>query len=186
MVQLQLNTRAASLHNLTPFSLFYGRSFANLTDFSAVKSHLLTDEENIQHLEYLTNLVYPAISEKSTETQTAMAVKFNHSHQIHDFQPGIYVMAIEDTPGSKLEAKYHGPYKILSHSTNGSYMLLNPTAEILPRQYSPVQLKQVMQALDARNDELYEIEKILDHSISEEGVLYMVKWKGYDSHITSS
>ncbi|KAF9367026.1 hypothetical protein CPC16_007125, partial [Podila verticillata] len=95
--------------------------------------------------------------------------------------PGTYVMATEDTPGSKLEAKYHGPYKILSCSTNGSYMLLNPTAEILPHWYSPGQLKQAMQALDARNDELYEIEKILDHLISDEGVLYMVKWKGYNS-----
>ncbi|KAF9313926.1 hypothetical protein BG006_004047, partial [Podila minutissima] len=110
-----------------------------------------------------------------------MAVKFDHSHRIRDFQPGTYVMATEDTPGSKFEAKYHGPYKVLSRSTNGSYTLLDPTAEILPRRYSPVQLKQVMQALDARNDESYEIEKILDHSISEEGVLYMVKWKGYDS-----
>ena len=141
--------------------MFYGRSFANLTDFSMVESHLLTDEENIKRLEYLTNLVYPAISDKSTETQTAMAVKFNCSHQIHDFQPGTYVMATEDTPGSKFEAKYHGPYKILSHSTNGSYTLLDPTAEILPRRYSPGQLKQVTQALDARNDESYEIEKIL-------------------------
>ena len=60
-------------------------------------------------------------------------------------------------------------------------MLLDPTAEILPCWYSPVQLKQVMQALDARNNESYEIEKILDHSISNEGVLYTVKWKGYDS-----
>lgn len=183
MTQLQLNTRAASLHNSTPFSLFYGRSFANLTDFSAVESHLMTDEENQKRLEYLTNLVYPAISAKSTETQTAMASKFNRTHRIRDFENGTYVMATEDTPGSKskFEANYHGPYKILSRSANGSYTLLDPTAEKLPRRYSPEQLKQVTQALDARNDESYEIEQILDHSLSDEGMIYTVKWKGYDS-----
>ena len=92
-------------------------------------------------------------------------------------------MATEDTPGSKskFEAKYHGPYKILSRSANGSYTLLDPTAEKLPRRSSPEQLKQVTQALDARNDESYEIEQILDHSLSDEGMIYTVKWKGYDS-----
>jgi hypothetical protein len=33
LTQLQLNVRAASLHSSTPFSLFFGRSFAGLTDF---------------------------------------------------------------------------------------------------------------------------------------------------------
>jgi len=144
---------------------------------------IMTDEENQKRLEYLTNLVYPAISAKSTETQTAMASKFNRTHRIRDFENGTYVMATEDTPGSKskFEAKYHGPYKILSRSANGSYTLLDPTAEKLPRRYSPEQLKQVTQALDARNDESYEIEQILDHSLSDEGMIYTVKWKGYDS-----
>ena len=181
MAQLQLNTRAASLHNSTPFSLFYGRSFANLTDFSAVESHLMSDEENEKRLEYLTNLVFPAISAKSTETQKVAAAKFNRSHRIRGFQPGTYVMAKEDTPGGKFDAKYHGPYKVLSRSIHGSYTLLDPMSEKLPRQYSPEQLKQVTQALDAPSDESYEIEMILDHSLSEGGVLYTVKWKGYDS-----
>ncbi|CAD5222369.1 unnamed protein product [Bursaphelenchus xylophilus] len=30
-----------------------------------------------------------------------------------------------------------------------------------------------------QNEELYEIEKILEHSVEPEGVLYRIKWKGY-------
>lgn len=90
-------------------------------------------------------------------------------------------MAREDLSGSKIDAKYHSPYKVLSRSTHGSYTLLEPMYEKLPCQYSPEQLKQVTQALDMPSDESYEIEMILDHSLSEGGVLYTVKWKGYDS-----
>jgi len=45
MTQLQLNMRAASLHDSTPFSLFYGLSYNKLTDFSSVELHLLSDKE---------------------------------------------------------------------------------------------------------------------------------------------
>lgn len=40
MAQLQLNCRVTSIHNSTPFSIFYVRSLPGLTDFSSAESHL--------------------------------------------------------------------------------------------------------------------------------------------------
>ena len=37
-----------------------------------------------------------------------------------------------------------------------------------------------MQALDAPNDESYEVEKIIEHYESSGGVQYLIKWKNYD------
>jgi hypothetical protein len=181
MAQLQLNTRAASLHGSTPFSLFFGRSFAGLTDFSSAESHLLNEGELRQRLEYLTKLVYPAISDKSADTQRKMVDRFNRTHRILEFPPGSFVMARDPLAEGKMAPKYHGPYKVMNRTENGSYTLLDATNAELMRNYAPEQLKLVTQALDASNDESYEVESIIGHDLAEEGVRYLVKWKGYDS-----
>jgi hypothetical protein len=69
----------------------------------------------------------------------------------------------------------------MSRSDNGSYTLSDVTNQTLARNYSPEQLKRVTQALDAPSAESYEIEAIVGHDFSGEGVEYTVKWKGYDS-----
>ncbi|KAF9553958.1 hypothetical protein EC968_010018, partial [Mortierella alpina] len=152
-----------------------------LTDFSSAESHLMTEKELEERLEYLTNLVYPAIADKSADTQRKMIDKFNRTHRIMDFPPGSYVMTREETPDGKLSPKYHGPFKVMSRSDNGSYTLLDITNQTLSRNYSPEQLKRVTQALDAPSAESYEVETIVGHDFSGEGVEYTVKWKGYDS-----
>ncbi|KAG0073563.1 hypothetical protein BGZ93_004735, partial [Podila epicladia] len=92
MVQLQLNTKIASLHNSTPFSLFYGRAFTDFSNFEASESKLLSPKDLDQRLEYLTNIVFPAISAKSKASQKQMIDKFNRSHHITEFPPGSFVM----------------------------------------------------------------------------------------------
>ncbi|KAG0195219.1 hypothetical protein BGX28_001924 [Mortierella sp. GBA30] len=110
-----------------------------------------------------------------------MIDKFNRTHRILDFPPGSFVMTREELPDGKLSPKYHGPFKVMSRSDNGSYTLLDITNQTLARNYSPEQLKRVTQALDATSSESYEVEAIVGHDFSGEGVEYTVKWKGYDS-----
>jgi len=181
LIQLQMNARVASLHNSTPFSLFFGRSFAGLTDFSSAESHLMTQDELEKRLEYLTDLVFPAVAEKSADTQRKMIDKFNRTHRILEFPPGSFVMAREELPDGKLSPKYQGPYKVMKRTSNGTYILLDKTKNELARNYAPEQLKLVTQALDAPSDESYEVESILGHRLTEGGMVYQVKWKGFDS-----
>ena len=81
MVQLQLNTNVASLHSSTLFSLSYGHAFAGFSNFDAVESDLLGPKDLDQRLEYLTNIVFPAISEKSKASQKQMI------DQVQSFSP---------------------------------------------------------------------------------------------------
>lgn len=178
MTQLQLNVRVASLHCSTPFSLFYGGSFPGLADFQSAEPHLLTEELETR-LEYLTNLVFPAISEKARETEKKLIEKFIKTHKLHEFQPGSFVMAGEELPDGKLAPKYRGPYKVARRMPHGSYELLDAMNTPLGRRYSPQQLKKVTQALDAPSDESYDVEEIIEHYDSSEGVQYLVKWKNY-------
>ncbi|KAG9322499.1 hypothetical protein KVV02_006662 [Mortierella alpina] len=90
-------------------------------------------------------------------------------------------MSREETPDGKLSQKYHAPFKVMSRSDNGSYTLFDVTNQTLARNYAPGKLKRVTQALDVPSDESYEVEAIVGHDFSREGVEYTVKWKGYDS-----
>ncbi|KAF9982225.1 hypothetical protein BGZ75_006386 [Mortierella antarctica] len=106
-----------------------------------------------------------------------MVDKFNRSHRILDFSSWHFVMTREETPDGKLSPKYHGPFKVMSRSDNGSYTLFDVTNQTLARNYSPEQLKRVTQALDVPSDESYEVEAIVGHDFSGEGEEYTVKWK---------
>lgn len=186
MVQLQLNTRVTNLHSSTPFSLFFGRSFAGITDFSSAESHLLTDEQLEERLRYLTALVFPAVSEKSTQTQQEMIKKFNRTHRVVEFPPGAFVM-VTDAPAEGFEPPYEGPYKVIRQTTRGSYVLRDAMNRVLARNYAPEQMKLVTQSVDAEShqDDHHEVEKILSHRLTAGGRLYTVKWKGYDDQHNS-
>ena len=191
MVQLMMNTRIASLHGSTPFSLFLGRSFPGISDFSSADSHLASEEELTRRLEYLTKLVYPAISEKSKATQTKMIEKFNASHFLTDFPDGSHVMARDETATATLDPIYEGPFQVVRRTTHGSYVLKNKMHQILTRRFAPEQLKQVSQ--DLVKDESYEVGQILRHvepghddypaehldATGNGPRLYEVTWQGY-------
>ncbi|GJJ71582.1 hypothetical protein EMPS_03932 [Entomortierella parvispora] len=112
-VQFSLNTKVASLHSSTPFSLFYGRAYSSVSNFKQIKSELLTPEDLDDRLEYLTNIVFPAISEKSKASQKQMVDKFNRSHHITEFPVGSFVMTKDMEATGSLDARYDGPYKVL-------------------------------------------------------------------------
>jgi transposase InsO family protein len=182
MVQLQLNTKVASLHSSTPFSLFYGRAFAGFSNFEAAKSQLLGPKDLDLRLEYLTNIVFPAISEKSTASQKQMIAKFNRSHLITEFPPGSHVMVKDMEATGSLDAPYDGPFKVVCRSTHGTYVLRDTMNRLLARNYAPEQLKLAFYSEDPSTAaDTHEVERVVGHRTTKEGeTLYMVKWTGYD------
>lgn len=186
MVQLQMNNRVASLHSSTPFSLFYGRLFPGLHDFQTSESRPLSAEQMDKRLEYLTALVYPAISEKSKASQQKMIKAFNKKHRMTEFTPGSFVMVKDEEAETALDPKYDGPFKIVRRTSKGTYILRDNMGRLLARNYAPEQLKSVLQSSDISTTETetdhHEVEKILSHRLDTEGgkILYTVKWKGYD------
>ena len=179
MVQLQMNTKIVSLTNSTPFSLFYGRAFSGISNFSAAKSRLMSDEELEKRLVYLTQLVFPALSSLSKDNQQKMIDKFNNSHTIREIQPGAFVMARDPVATGSMSPSKDGPFKVTRRTTFGAYELQDLTGEVLPRHYAPEQLEVVTQDLDAQSDERYEVQSIVSHKIEDGAVLYKVHWKGY-------
>ena len=123
IVQLQLNTKIASLHSSTSFSLFYGRAFSGFSNLKETESDLLSPKDLDDRLVYLTNTVFPAISEKSSATQNQMIAKFNRSHLLTEFPPGSFVMVKDMEATSSLDAPYDGPFKVVRRTTHGTYCM---------------------------------------------------------------
>ncbi|KAF9408008.1 hypothetical protein BGZ76_005949, partial [Entomortierella beljakovae] len=154
-----------SLFFARPFSLFFARPFPGLGDFTSSQSKLLSEDELSKRLLYMTKIVYPAISQKSSITQKKMIEKLNSSHHIVEFPIGSYVMVKDQESNSVFDAKYEGPFKVVKRTVGGSYQLRDATNALLKRNYSPEQLKPVDRMLDDldTDDTSYEIESILSH-----------------------
>lgn len=189
-VQLQLNTKVAGLHSSTPYSLFYGRALADFSSLgkSDTQSRLLSPKDLEDRLSYLTTIVFPAISDRSSSTQQEMVAKFNRSHLITEFPAGSYVMVHDMEATSSLDAPFDGPYQVVRRTSHGTYILRDDMSRVLARNYAPEQLKIAARPLVPKNatEQSFEVERILSHRTTPGGdILYLVKWKGHDESSNS-
>jgi transposase InsO family protein len=180
MAQLAMNTRIVALHNSSPFSLFFARKFNGFHNFSNDKDELLTQKELCDRLKYMTEIVFPAITQKAKLTQKKMIERFNATVLHNDFPDGAKVMTLDPIKGDKLTPRYEGPFTVVRRTTGGSYELRDGTGSLLGRNYAPSQLKLVLE--DFEESPTYEVEKIIHHKAhpAEPGKwLYRTKWRGY-------
>jgi hypothetical protein len=176
-VQFALNTKVAALHRSTPYALFFGRRL-NTADSPAVSDEPVSELELVKRIEYMHNVVFPAISEGSQKQQSRMISSFQSKISDNLFPDGSYVMAIDPKSGDKLQPAYEGPFMVVRRTKGGSYVLRDSTGALTPRNYAPSQLKKVDR--DEVGDVSYEIEAVLNHRKGENGNdEYLVRWKNY-------
>lgn len=178
--QYGMNLRVTKRHGSTPFSLMFARAHNPFKSYDDVSSQPLTDDQLQERIKSMTEIVYPLIFEKSTQTSQKLIDMFQKSHKILDqgFPEGSYVMLNTESRTSKLHPKYEGPFKVLKRTQGGSYTLLDSTGALYPRNVSPDKLKIVSLPNPSPS---YEVEKILDHRGPIGNREYLVKWKGYSA-----
>jgi hypothetical protein len=179
-IQLSMNTRVVSLHNSTPFSLFFARKANAFSNYTSAEGKTLTQEELLDRLKYMTKIVFPAIEEKTKRAQAKIIECFNASVLLHDFPEGAKVMTIDPIKGNKLSPQYEGPYTVEKGTSHGSYILHDGTGAQLSRHYAPSQLKLVFD--DFEDTITYEVEEIKGHREPKDApgtYEYEVKWARY-------
>ena len=176
-----MNLRVTKRHGSTPFSLMFARAHNPFKAYDAVSSEPLTEEQLQARIKTMTELVFPLILEKTSQSSKKSIVMFQKSHKILDqgFPDGSYVMLNTESRTSKLHPKYEGPFKVLKRTKGGSYTLLDSTGALYPRNVSPDKLKVV--SLPPSSSSSYEVEKILKHRGPVGNREYLVKWKGYSA-----
>ena len=187
-IQMALNCRVTQRHHSTPFSLMFTRPFNLFNDYTRSVSELLTEEEIMKRNEILTNLLYPSIRESTDSYNLRMIDDFALSKKIlkQGFPLGAMVMKRVDISNGKLDPVYEGPFRVVKRTLHNTYVLLDSTGMLLPKNIPPSKMKLVSlptneevggQADDDAID--YEVERILDHRGAATRREYLIKWKDY-------
>jgi len=180
--QYATNIKISTLHSSSPFSIFFGRKFNMFGDYVEAISAPSKFAELQERMQFLSELVYPAIARKVTDIHRTRAQQFDQSNLMIDFPLGSLVMARVEVRRSKDEPKYEGVFKVARKTRAGSYELIDNDGKLLTRKYSPSQLKLVCPVDEKKDDNnVFEVEKIIKHKQEDGQKFYFVRWKGYSS-----
>jgi hypothetical protein len=146
--------------------------------------NVMTYEQLIERINVMSEVVFPAIMDKTNAYVDNMKEKFDKYKNIivSDFVKGTPVMVRIPTLKGSLTPSYMGPYTVVRKTKGGSYVLTDETGMLMDRDYTPSELKAISQSniLDEEDDgKVYEIEGILDHRGTGSNVEYKIRWKGY-------
>ncbi|CEJ00929.1 hypothetical protein RMCBS344292_14969 [Rhizopus microsporus] len=154
--------------------------FVKYTDKDETKEmSYMTHEELINRIDYMSNIIFPAIAERTKayiDMQKGIADK---KHRIIDYPEGSYVMVRVRNIYNNLSPAYQGPYSVVRKTERGSYVLKGGEGILMSRNYSPEELKLISQEEIVLEDELYIIEAIIDHRGEPGNREYLVRWKNY-------
>ena len=182
-VQYALNLKVVALHQSSPFSLFYARRANTLTKYNHLTEvhKALTHGELTERLQYMEQLVFPAVAAGAADTRARWEQRYNCDRTLTSFPSGAYVMIRKDVKGPKVDGNLKGPFMVVKCNRGGAYTLMAGDKTILSRNYAPNQL--VMVQLPHGQTDSYEVDRIIDHRFDEvRGEhQFLVRWKGYSS-----
>ncbi|ORX42250.1 hypothetical protein DM01DRAFT_259097 [Hesseltinella vesiculosa] len=127
-------------------------------------------------------IVLPAIINRTTAVRNASVARFNRKNKIVTFDNGSLVALASPILKGALDAKYHGPYKIVG-CKGGAYSLLDIRLnELLPKTYPPSALKSVSKEPNLPDDDekRWEVESIINHRGNPNNYEYKVRWVGFN------
>ena len=180
-VQLAINANVSTRHNTPPFSLMFARKLNDFKDYrNDPEVESVSEEELKKRLDYMKDIVFPAITERTKVVTKQQEERFNKTHRIVEYKPGDYVMVRVPVMTGKLDPRYKGPYKVISRTKGGSYSLEDYEGKLAGRNFAPEQMKPVQKVEDVPVDEIYNVESIVDHKEENGNFLYRVRWTGYE------
>ncbi|KAG1440765.1 hypothetical protein G6F56_011782 [Rhizopus delemar] len=194
-IQLAMNNRISKRLNSTPFSLMYARKMNEPYGFRSDKDKLkevqdkppMSHEELMKRIDYMTDIVFPAIANKTKAQIELEQAKFNDTHKLVDYAPGSHVMVRIPNKVGQLAPAYEGPYTVVRKNTGNAYILRDETGVLMPRAYTSVELKLIsceeVIELDDEGNEItsFEIEAVINHRGPPKNREYLVRWKNYSS-----
>jgi hypothetical protein len=190
-VQLALNNQISKKLNSTPFSLFFARRMIEPYGFRTENHKTLapeqrkpmSHEELLKRIDYMCDIVFPAIHDKAMAQLELEKARFDNSHTMADFPSGSHVMVRLQTKSGQLAPAYTGPYTVIRKNRGNSYILRDHTGELMPRNYTSSELKLISHdeviELDDEGNEIkhFELEAILNHRGEPTKREYLVRFK---------
>jgi hypothetical protein len=100
------------------------------------------------------------------------------------FPTGAVVMVKDPLRKDKFEPKYIGPYTIIRRAHNGAYVLKDQTGDLFDRHVTADMIKLISKSarpVDIQDkDNIYVVERIVEHKGTPGQYQFLTYWKGYD------
>jgi transposase InsO family protein len=192
-VQYSYNDKIQALTGSTPFALMYGRRPNTTVDYTHdVETSVPMDVAAWKkHRDDIVALLFPSISKRAARRQDTYRQRLDSTRKrlIHDYLTvGTQVMLkdpkyINNHSKAAHEPTYIGPYTIVKVNRHGTYTVRDSLNNVLDRNIPVDQMKVLTHIPSTDNnvaDEEYQVEKILNHRVNDQGeLMYHVQWKNY-------
>jgi hypothetical protein len=187
-VQYCMNQKVAERHRLRPFSVMFGRQangFANFTDEAVPAGFEPSDAEHEQviatiqkRVKLMHEQLFPEVAGKNAFKADKDAKRFNKKHKMANIPIGTHVMVRDALRKAKLDPANEGPYKVVGKTRGGSYILMDNDGQLIHRHFPPSAIIS-LSTNPTFAQESFEVEKILEHRETPDGMHYKVRWKNY-------
>jgi hypothetical protein len=180
-------TRINSSTGHSPFTMLYGRQpnyfeeWTGTDDMDEVEQLMLRTDE----IRELFEVTHPTAMEKLSKTQAAQRLNTNRRNktrlELEQLPIGSVVYVRDPTNLSKLQRRNTGPYKVIEVTALGNYWLEHCDGGTKLKKSYPRDRLQLVAA--EHGEDVFEVNKILDHRTVDGKLEYQVSWKGYsDKH----
>lgn len=192
-IQFAVNTSIPRKTNTAPFTLMFGRNANMFSDFSQVESILPSELELIHRANMLREIVFPTVAEVVAEKNTKLKATIDSGRiQASRLPVGSLVFLYNDRKRRKDDPEFEGPFKVVEISSKGAYRLAHPDGELLVGSFNRDKLR-LFATPDDPNPYLhqsggevsYEVEEVLEQTVDEQGVWYLVRWAGFPESCNS-
>lgn len=191
-VQLMINCKVSKRLQTSPFNLMFARKMSNNYPLFANPQDAIepmTNEELLKRIEYMSDIVFPAIKERTDAYNQIMKDQFDKKHRLLNIPVGSFVVVRKKGIQKSLSPIYEGPYEVVRKTARNNYTLRDELGLLLPREYTPSELKLVSQDAVVAKEDIYEFDAIVDHRGEAGNREYKIRWKNYtaedDSWITA-
>jgi transposase InsO family protein len=192
-VQLMINCKISKRLNTSSFNLMFARKMSDdypLFADPADNIEPMTNDELLKRIEYMSDVVFPAIKERTDIYNKMMKNQFDGKHRLLDIPVGSFVVVRKKGIQKSLSPIYEGPYEVIRKTDRNNYTLRDELGLLLPREYTPSELKPVSQDAVVSKEDVYEFDAIVDHRGKPGNREYKVRWKNYtaddDSWLTAN
>ena len=165
----------------------FSRRFNGVNDYSHdTPLEIMNEIEWSRVQDRMISIIYPAVAERVAMQKNLLKHRMDKRQRAVNFKKGDIVMLkrherVMNQPIGTFEAQYVGPYMIESKNRMGAITLVTPQGTPLPRLVRPNQLKFVSHFNPEFKENVWEVDKIVDHRGEGDNREYKVHWKGYSS-----
>lgn len=181
-VQLALNSKPNNSTRTSPASLLFGMNVNAFANYDKSNSRLLTVHQLLERQKVMVDLVRPAAASTFKTAQKKRTQRANSKRQIvPPVAVGSLVMLKDPTRSSKHQPIWIGPFRVVKQKRGGTYVLQNVDSSLYHREPPRDQLKIIDSKAEPALDNIYFVERILDHKGTGAARRFLIKWLNFPS-----